>query len=256
MSAKKYGLIGHPLSHSWSKQFFTQKFKTENIDASYRLFDIERLHRKEQFLSLIHQESLDGLNVTLPYKEKVMDWLDEIDEKAKKVGAVNCIVIRETKTKGYNTDIIGFSQSLLDFIPHDYHSMKALVFGSGGAAKAVIFVLQQLHIAYTQVSRNEVFGELSYADLREEHFKQHQLLINTTPVGMFPHIDELLPLPYHYVKPYHYAFDLVYNPEKTSFLKACEAHGAHGQNGYPMLILQAEAAYSLFTNPESPANPG
>lgn len=238
---KHYGLIGLPLKHSFSKKYFDNKFRKENIQACYSNFEIAHCEKLHQ---LINENQLDGLNVTIPFKQQVIHYLDEIDEVAKQIGAVNCIQIKQRKLKGFNTDIIGFEKSLLETT--QLKNKKALIFGNGGASKAVAFVLHKHDVPFYNVSRNEIQGGLTYRELTDSIIGEHQLLINTTPVGMFPKIDEELPIPYKAINHTHTAFDLIYNPEKTNFLTFCEAEGATIQNGLNMLHYQAEAAYEIF----------
>jgi len=238
---KHYGLIGCPLSHSFSERYFAEKFHSLSIQADYRNFELYDLDALPDIIQLHH---LDGFNVTIPYKEKIIPYLDSLDDTASKTGAVNCVKVHLGKLKGYNTDIIGFEKSLLELI--DGAEVKALVFGSGGASKAVQYVLSKCHIPYLLVSRNDLLDAITYADLRKEVLDEYALLINTTPVGMFPDIQEKLPLPYHLINASHYAFDLIYNPGKTAFLKRCEVAGAKIKNGYDMLKIQAEASFEIF----------
>lgn len=237
---KKYGLIGYPLSHSFSVSYFTKKFEKEHINAIYNNYPLKDI---KELRDLIQKENLDGLNVTIPYKEKVIPLLDELDATAKSIGAVNCIKIKRGKLIGYNTDITGFEKSLLDFIPI---RCKALVFGTGGASKAISFVLNKNGFEVQIISRNETLNSLTYSDLNESIIVSHQLIINTTPVGTYPNIDDRLLIPYKYINKNHYVYDLIYNPEKTAFLSFCEAEGAHIKNGYEMLEIQAEESYKIF----------
>lgn len=195
---------------------------------------------------MILTENPDGLNVTIPYKEKIIPYLHEIDPIAQQVGAVNCITIRKGRLKGYNTDVIGFEESLLKHL--SLRHKKALIFGAGGASLAVRYVLQKHHVPFLHVSRNEINEGITYGDLTEALFNDYTILINTTPVGMYPDVNDLLPIPYGFVSDKHFAFDMIYNPEKTKFLTFCEKEGAQILNGYEMLIIQAEASYSIFTN--------
>lgn len=243
---KHYGLVGYPLSHSFSEAYFNQKFAAQGIPASYRNFE---LHDLDALREIVAYYKLDGFNVTIPFKEKIIPLLDELDEEAARVGAVNCVVVNNGRLKGYNTDITGFERSLLSFIPST--NMKALVFGSGGASRAVCYVFQKLNMPYQLVTRNELLNSITYADLNQTIFDQYHLLINTTPVGMFPDVNEKLPIPYLMLHHDHYAFDLVYNPEKTAFLAACENQGAHIKNGHDMLVIQAEESYRIFTGNQS-----
>ncbi len=216
---------------------------SSGIPATYQNFELYDLAALPDVIAM-HQ--LDGFNVTIPYKEKVIEFLDEIDVTAQKTGAVNCVRVREGKLKGYNTDIIGFEQSLLSFI--DSKQVKALVFGSGGASKAVRYVLSKLQIDFLMVSRNDIKDAIMYADLTESILKEYHLLIHTTPVGTFPDVQSKLPLPYHLINERHYAYDLIYNPAKTAFLKSCEQQGARIKNGYEMLTIQAEESFNIFTS--------
>ncbi|MBK7762137.1 MAG: shikimate dehydrogenase [Bacteroidetes bacterium] len=238
---KHFGLIGSPLSHTYSEKYFTEKFAQLQIDAEYALYDLPHL---ENIRELVNFYQLNGFNVTIPHKQKIISFLHEMDEDAKMVGAVNCVTVINEIWKGYNTDIIGFKKSLLHFIPDT--SCKALIFGTGGASKAVTYVLSKLKIPFQLVSRNEIQGGITYADLNQQIFDEYELLINTTPVGMYPDLDDFLPIPFHLCSSNHYAFDLIYNPKETIFLKAFEARGCKIKNGLEMLHLQADAAYEIF----------
>lgn len=240
---KQYGLIGYPLTHSFSKKYFTEKFQQENItDCSYENFPLENIHQLAGLLQLPH---LKGLNVTIPYKESVLSFLTEQSDVVKATGACNCIKIENGKLKGFNTDVVGFEQSLKKFLK-PYHT-KALIFGTGGAAKAVEYVLQKLGIDYLLVSRKKGNAKtISYHELKVELLQQYLLLINTTPLGMYPKIDDCPDIAYGYLTPKHHLFDLVYNPERTLFLKNGEAKGATIQNGYEMLLLQAEESWNIW----------
>ncbi len=240
---KHFGLIGCPLSHSFSERYFAEKFYTSSIDATYRNFELYDLDALADIIQLHH---LDGFNVTIPYKEKVIPYLNELDEAAKEIGAVNCVKVQQEKLIGYNTDIIGFEKSLRGFI--DSLEIKALVFGSGGASKAIRYVLNKMQIPFLMVSRNDILDSITYADLTEAILSEYTLLVNTTPVGMFPDVLKKIPLPYHLINESHYAFDLIYNPEKTAFLKRCEEQGAQIRNGFEMLTIQADESYRIFTS--------
>jgi shikimate dehydrogenase len=238
---KHFGLIGNPLTHSFSEQYFTGKFANLQIEATYKLFE---LHSLEALHDIIAYRKLDGFNVTIPYKESILPYLDIIDPVAETIGAVNCVVIRNNKLLGYNTDAIGFLQTLPDSIK--LQKPNALIFGNGGSSKAVQYALHACGISFQIISRNKLNGGLTYDELDEEIIRAHPLLINTTPVGMFPDAEAHLQLPYHAISEQHVAYDLIYNPEKTTFLSLCEAQGAQIQNGYPMLIAQADAAFAYF----------
>ncbi|MEM9922081.1 MAG: shikimate dehydrogenase [Bacteroidota bacterium] len=246
-----YALIGYPLSHSFSKKYFTEKFERLNIrDSRYELHPLDAI---EAFPVLVASlPELKGMNVTLPYKEAVMAYLDEIDPAAAEVGAVNTILFQKNKTKGYNTDVYGFEQSLLNFFGKVGKGKpeKALVFGTGGAAKAVWYVLNKLNIEYKTVSRTPGKGDLTYQDLKlgREYMDAYRLLINTTPLGMSPKIESCPDIPYEHLNDTHFLYDLVYNPEKTLFLKMGQNAGSAICNGLEMLYLQAEKAWEIWTS--------
>jgi len=241
---KLYGLIGYPLSHSFSKSYFTEKFEQAGItDSYYELFPLESI---EQFPSVLKQyPNLRGINVTIPYKEAVIPFLDELDEGARAIGAVNCIKVEQGRLYGYNTDAYGFEQSLLEFLKtNNAQPEQALVLGTGGAAKAVVFVLQQLHLPFQWVSRDADKGDLTYEAISS--LEEYPLIINTTPLGMAPRIDTFPDIPYHCLSGRHLLYDLVYNPLETQFLQKGAAQGAATQNGLPMLYYQAEKAWSIW----------
>lgn len=242
---KKFGLIGYPLEHSFSKFYFTEKFKKEGIQATYENFSLTNIDNLKTILS---QNKVDGFNVTIPYKESIIHLLDDIDSEAKIVGAVNCVKISNNQLIGYNTDIIGFEKSFLPFISAIQTPKKALVFGTGGANKAVVHILKKHQIPFLQVSRNEILNGITYADIDEKTMQEYSILINTTPVGMYPKIEEVLPIPYHLITDKHFVFDLVYNPEKSKLLSIAENQGAQIKNGLDMLHIQAEEAWKIFRN--------
>ena len=242
-----YGLIGHPLGHSFSKDFFNQKFQTENIDAQYLNFDIPTIELLNEVLT---RQQIKGLNVTIPYKEKVIPFLEELSEEAKSIGAVNVIKVyqqeNKIRLKGFNTDVIGFTESLQPLLNPTHK--KALILGTGGASKAVQFGLQQLNIETLFVSRRSCDNTLTYSQLTSKVMKEHTVVINCTPVGMHPHTDECPEIPYEFIGEGHILYDLVYNPEETLFLKKGKAVGATTKNGLEMLLLQAKAAWNIWTN--------
>lgn len=244
---RTFGLIGFPLSHSFSKKYFTQKFEDENIaDCNYELFPIEKIELIRDLLSA--QPSLCGLNVTIPYKLEVMPFLTAIDEAAAQIGAVNCIAVQRNgsnaQLKGYNTDVYGFMESLKPLL--QTHHTKALVFGNGGAANAVKYALTQLGIEYIIVVRKPEPGTILYDEVTEEMLGEYQLLVNTTPLGMSPNYDSAPPIPYQYLTASHLAYDLVYNPEETLFLTKAKSQGATTKNGLEMLYLQAERSWQIW----------
>jgi shikimate dehydrogenase len=259
---KHYGLIGYPLSHSFSKKFFAEKFEKEKItDAEYHLYPIE--HISELPALLKGHRDLCGLNVTIPHKLSVLKYLDWIEHDAKTAGAVNCIRIsaespveaafsgelgikgHNFRLEGFNTDIYGFERSLKPLLKPQ-HS-QALVLGDGGAAKAVKCVLENMGINYRVVTRKPLQDNLLFDDLMSHHIEQHKLIINTTPLGMTPNIGEFPPIPYEFITHEHLLYDLIYNPEETVFLKKGKEHGAAIKNGYEMLVLQAEKSWEIWT---------
>jgi len=246
---KTYGLIGYPLSHSFSKKYFTEKFLNEGIaDHQYELFPIEDIKALPNLLS--ENPTLNGLNVTIPHKVNVLCYLNELDEAAEKIGAVNCIAIKdfegENYLKGYNTDAYGFEESLKPLLSN--HHKKALVFGDGGAAKAVKYVLEKLNIQYQVVVRKTVQNAILYADVTPEILATHKLLINTTPLGMSPNVDTFPEIDYSLIGKDHLAYDLVYNPLETTFLAKATQQGAQIKNGLEMLYKQAEKAWAIWNN--------
>lgn len=248
MALRTFGLIGYPLSHSFSKKYFTEKFEQERIPkCTYELFPIEKVALVE---ALIHEnKSLEGLNVTIPYKVSVLPYLNEVEEAAAAIGAVNCIAIEhqdraEPYLKGFNTDAYGFEESLKPFLLP--HHQKALVFGNGGAAKAVKYVLQKLGISYLSVVRSPAADAILYPMVTQKLLEEYTVLINTTPLGTSPNVDSCPPIPYQFLSSQHLAYDLVYNPEETLFLRQSKAQGAKIKNGLEMLKLQAERSWFIW----------
>ncbi len=237
-----YGIIGYPLSHSFSPGFFNDKFARDGIDAVYTVCPIADVQQLKDLI--ISDPLLKGLNVTIPYKQAVMPLLDEIDPAAQLVGAVNCIAIRNGRTIGYNTDIIGFGHSLRPLL-QPWHD-RALILGAGGAASAVAYVLKQLGILYKFVSRREGDKTMTYDQLTPEIIARHKLVINTTPLGMYPNVDQTPAIPYEGMGAQHLAYDLIYNPAETQFMKQAVAHGAITKNGLDMLHLQALAGWEIW----------
>lgn len=240
-----FGLIGYPLSHSFSKRYFTEKFQKENIlDARFENFEIPNI---QEFPSIIkNNPAVKGLNVTIPYKQEIIPFLTRLDKSAEFVGAVNVIKPLATgELIGYNSDYYGFMESLKRFLPNDYSGMKALILGTGGAAKAVEGALKTMGISYHYVSR-VAKGNMSYEQLNETVLSEHQIVINTTPLGMYPKVEACPELPYESLTQNHYLFDLVYNPEETLFMKKGLERGAKVKNGLEMLYLQAEKAWEIW----------
>ncbi len=246
---RKFGLIGYPLSHSFSKKYFTEKFEKEGIkDSIYELYPIE--HIKELPQLLLDNPDLVGLNVTIPYKQQVIPFLDELDAKAEAIGAVNTIKIENGKLKGFNTDYHGFKDSLIKFHGGRTMPQSALVLGTGGASKAVLAALEDLDIQYQLVSRNASEGILSYDDITSSlsYFISSSLIVNTTPLGMSPKTEELPDLPYQHLTPDHSLYDLVYNPLKTAFMQEGIDRGCWVKNGLEMLHGQAEKAWEIWND--------
>lgn len=236
---RHYGIIGYPLHHSFSAKYFNGKFATSNIDAEYSLYPLNEL-TGERVNELMR--SLDGMNVTLPYKQAIIPYLDRLDETAEVIGAVNVIY----KRVGYNTDCLGFMESIRPLVrPYDKH---ALVLGTGGASKAVCYGLRKLGIVPTLVSRTPQTGMLGYADLTEAIMAEHTIIVNCTPLGMYPDMDSCPPIPYEHITARHLLFDCVYNPEETLFLSKGKAQGATIRNGIEMLYGQAKAAWRIWDN--------
>ena len=244
---EKYGLIGYPLKHSFSKGYFNEKFIAENIDAEYINFEIPSI---EDFNDVIAQNvNLKGLNVTIPYKEKVIPYLNGLSPDAKEIGAVNVIKFNhDSKGKlqliGYNSDIIGFTESIQPLLLPTHK--KALILGTGGASKAVFHGLKKLGIESKYVSRTARVGMFTYEELTKEIMEEYTVIVNCTPVGMFPHVDECPEIPYEFLTPEHLLYDLLYNPNTTLFMKKGEEKGAVTKNGLEMLLLQAFAAWEIW----------
>jgi len=244
---RQFGLIGYPLSHSFSQKFFTEKFLQENIvNAQYTNFPIPSI---ESFAALwTEHPNVEGLNVTIPYKKEVIPFLQHSSPVVKAIKACNCIRKFNNELYGYNTDVIGFEKSLLPFLK--LHHTHALILGTGGASAAVQWVLQKLNIQYQVVSRkgNAIDGNtnLTYEQLNKSIIEAHTLIINTSPLGMFPNLNEAPPIAYDAITPKHHLYDLVYNPTETLFMKNGLAKGATVQNGLAMLHIQAEESWAIW----------
>ncbi len=244
---RKFGLIGFPLSHSFSRKFFTDKFTNEGIDAEYLNFEIPSITELQHIVE--SHPDLEGFNITIPFKELIISYLDGIDQPASQIKAVNTVKINRSgnnvSLRGYNTDIQGFQESVKPLL-QKYHN-KALVLGTGGASKAVVKALDNLKIESILVSRNpEEKGEISYDDLDQDVMESYKIIVNTTPIGTFPNIDGCPAIPFEWITPKHLLFDLVYNPEITEFLKQGKKRGATIKNGLEMLHLQALAAWDIW----------
>ena len=244
---KLFGLIGFPLSHSFYEKFFSEKFEREDIeDCKYELYPLENIEDIRLLFEV--NKDLKGLNVTIPYKESVIEYLDDLDDIAQKIGAINCIKIDEIQRVGYNTDYAGFRDSLKPLLKK--HHTQALVLGTGGASKAVVYALQELGISTTLVSRKTGAAQLTYADINKEIIDNHTIIINCSPVGMYPDINQCPDIPYQFINSAHILYDLVYNPGKTMFLQHGEKQGATIKNGLEMLELQAEYAWEIWNQVE------
>ncbi len=240
---KKYGLIGKTLGHSFSQRYFTDKFKAEDIDARYDNYELPDISK---LITLIASTPhLEGLNVTIPYKQAVLPMLNSLSDDAREIGAVN--VIRISDMRGFNTDAIGFSQSIRPLLRT--HHKAALVLGTGGASRAVCHALRQMSIMPQLVSRTPQDDNIiRYSDIDLDTIQQHTVVVNCTPLGTYPHIDTCPPLPYHMLTSRHLLFDLVYNPSETTFMRYGRMQGATTKNGYEMLVLQAEAAWQIWNS--------
>lgn len=238
----KYGIIGYPLGHSFSRGFFTEKFAREGIDAQYLNFEIPDVAMLRDVLR--DNPELRGLNVTLPHKQAVIPLLDEMSDEAREIGAVNVIRIRDGRLRGYNSDIIGFSESIKPLLKP--HHTKALVLGTGGASKAICVGLTRLGLEWTYVSRTPREGMITYDALTPEVMAEYTVIVNCSPVGMYPKVDAAPAIPYECLTPRHLLFDLVYNPEDTLFMQKGRAHGATVKNGLEMLHLQAIASWRFW----------
>ena len=248
---KKYGLLGYPLTHSFSKRFFTEKFESEKIDSSYDNFEIDSI---EKFPDVVkNNPEVVGFNVTIPYKEQVIKFLNELNDSAREIGAVNTIRVNRSGDniylKGYNTDTHGFETSLRPLLK-EYHT-KALILGTGGASKALKFVLNNLGIEFISASIEELHeNEIRYEDIDQQVMKERLLIINATPLGTYPKVDTFPNIPYEYITKKHLLFDLVYNPEETQFMAKGKAQGATVKNGYEMLLNQALKSYEIWNSEE------
>ena len=238
-TAIKFGLIGRNISYSFSKKYFEQKFQKLLLNNySYEIFDIENL---DNISEIFKTENLRGLNVTIPYKEKIIPFVDELSEEALEIGAINCISIKNGKTKGYNTDAFGFEKTLL--LHKKEFQKTAIILGNGGAAKAIQFVLKKNNIPYITVSRTT---EINYENLSEKIVKENLIIIQCTPVGTFPNVEDCVKFPFEAITENHLIIDLIYNPEYSQFIKNCAEKGAKTANGLYMLEQQAEKAWEIW----------
>jgi shikimate dehydrogenase len=243
----KYGLIGYPLGHSFSISYFNQKFADEGINAKYENFEIENIDQLQEVLDM--NPDLRGLNVTIPYKEKVIEYLDSITPEAQSIGAVNVIRVthegKKIKLKGYNSDVIGFTKSIEPMLDKKWHQ-KALILGTGGASKAINYGLKSLGLETVFVSRYQRPGTIQYEQITPEVVREYNVIVNCTPLGMYPHTDECPLLPYEAMDYHTILYDLIYNPDETLFMKRGREHGADVKNGLEMLLLQAFVSWEFW----------
>ena len=240
---KTFGLLGKNISYSFSRGYFTKKFETLKLtDYEYVNFDLPSI----ELLPTVLNDNVLGFNVTIPYKEAVMEFLDIVSDEAREIGAVNTVKVENGKLKGFNTDYVGFEESIKPLLKS--HHKKALILGTGGASKAVKYVLERLKIQYRVVSRNPSKGQFSYNDITKKIIEEHTIIINCTPLGTFPNIDNSPDIPYKYLNNNHLLYDLIYNPAKTTFLAEGERKGATIFNGQKMLELQAEKAWEIWNS--------
>ncbi|MEK6495049.1 shikimate dehydrogenase [Myroides odoratimimus] len=246
---KRYGLIGKNIDYSFSRTYFAEKFeKLKDKKSIYINFDLQNINEFSKILE--NHKDIKGLNVTIPYKQSIIPYLDSLSKKAKAIGAINTIQInKKGQLKGYNTDWYGFYHSLKPMLK--FHHKRALILGTGGASKAIEYALKKLGIKYTFVSRTKEDYNLTYSELTEEIMNHYTIIINTTPVGTFPNIDQMPEVPVHLLSKRHIVYDLIYNPEETTLMKEAKVYGAKVKNGYEMLVLQAEKAYKIWNKPFS-----
>ena len=245
----KYGLIGYPLGHSFSISYFNEKFENENIDAQYINFEIPTIEALPEVLA--SNPELKGLNVTIPYKEKVISFLDSVSPEARAIGAVNVIRVthkgNDIILKGFNSDVIGFTKSIEPMLEKKWHK-KALILGTGGASKAIDYGLKALGLETVFVSRYERPGTIQYGNITPEVVKEYNVIVNCTPVGMYPHSEECPQLPYEAMDSHTILYDLIYNPDETMFMRRGAQYGANVKNGLEMLLLQAFASWEFWND--------
>ena len=247
----KYGLIGYPLGHSFSIGYFNEKFENEGIDAQYINFEIPSIENLPEILA--SNPEIKGLNVTIPYKEKVISYLDDMSEEARAIGAVNVVRVthkgNKTILKGFNSDVIGFTQSIEPMLENNTHK-KALILGTGGASKAIRYGLQQLGLETLFVSRTPKTGAITYDDITAETIHEYNVIVNCTPCGMYPKADQCPKLPYEAMDSRNILYDLIYNPDETLFMQRGAENGANVKNGLEMLLLQAFASWEFWGGEE------
>lgn len=239
-----YGLVGSGISYSFSKGYFTEKFKREGL--SYHFYQNFDLSRVEQVEEVFKKNNLKGLNVTIPYKEEIIPYLDELHSTAKEIQAVNTVRLYQGRKIGFNTDVIGFEESLKPLLNSKHK--RVLILGTGGASKAIQFVFEKLNIPVLKVSRESFENVISYKEVNKSIIEDHQIIVNCTPLGTHPNIDQCPDIPYEFINPSHLCYDLIYNPNETSFLKRGKQRGATVKNGLEMLQLQAEASWKIWNS--------
>lgn len=243
---EKYGLIGYPLGHSFSKNFFNEKFRNENIDAQYENFEIPTINHFPEVIEA--NKDLKGLNVTIPYKEQVIPYLDELSEEVRAIGAVNVIKVekrgKNTVLTGYNSDVIGFTRSIEPLLEPIHR--KALILGTGGASKAINYGLKSLGLETVFASRYQRPNCVTYNDLTPDVIKEYKVIVNCTPLGMYPNVENCPDIPYEGITRDHILYDLIYNPDETLFMRKGKEHGATTKNGLEMLLLQAYASWDFW----------
>ena len=246
----KYGIIGKPLGHSFSPDFFNQKFKCENIDAVYEKYELPQIDALPEVLD--SNPELRGLNVTIPYKQAVMNYLDEVSEEARAIGAVNVVRVihqgNKILMKGFNSDVIGFTRSIEPLL--EKHHKKALILGTGGASHAIEYGLRKLGLETLKVSRNEKHDTIRYENITADVVREYNVIVNCTPVGMYPHTEDCPQLPYSAMDSHNLLYDLIYNPDETMFMKKGKSYGAAVKNGLEMLLLQAYASWEFWNSAE------
>lgn len=242
----KYGIIGYPLGHSFSPGFFNEKFRNEGIDAVYERYELSQIDLLPEIIA--SNPELCGLNVTIPYKQQIMQYLDELSEEAREIGAVNVVKVthngKNVHLKGFNSDVIGFSRSIEPLL--EKHHKKALILGTGGAAQAIDYGLKQLGLETIKVSRYERPDTIQYDIITPDVIKEYKVIINCTPIGMYPNTEECPNLPYEAMDSQHLLYDLIYNPDTTLFMKKGMERGAVVKNGLEMLLLQAYASWEFW----------
>ncbi|QES90799.1 shikimate dehydrogenase family protein [Rhizosphaericola mali] len=241
---KNYGILGFPLGHSFSKKYFENKFIQEGIEkeASFINFELDNIEKVPS--DILNTLDLQGFCITIPYKKAIISYLNEVSPEVAKMGACNCVQIRNGYLKGFNTDVVGFEKS---FVPHlKPNHKKALILGTGGASSAVAFVLEKLGIEYKYVSRNAADGQFTYENIDANILSEYTILINSTPLGMYPKVDAAPEIPYQFITDQHYLYDLIYNPEETKFMRLGREKGAFAENGLLMLELQAEENWRIW----------